>query len=150
MLTWHGRSPLASHRLRCLPLEGGASLRRYSSGSLAMFAAILRAPISIAVDVSCVCKGLPEMVPAMGSRCKNRDYPPKYYLCGSSLRTSDTGSPNTRHLSRCLLPRTRGHRRKLGWSKFQTTSPLQEQRHQISVFQGFSTRRALRWFPVSS
>jgi len=101
-----------------------------------------RAPISIARGVSGVGKGLPEMVPATGSVCKSRDCPPKYCLCGSSLRTSDTGSPNTHHPDPPRSARTRVHHHKLGWSKFQTMSSLQEQRHQMSVSEGFSSRRS--------
>src|SRR5262249_27552592 len=44
-----------------------------------------------------------------GSDYRNRDCPPKYCLCGSSLRTSDTGSPNTNHLCLSRSPRTTGH-----------------------------------------
>src|SRR5262249_44186867 len=34
---------------------------------------------------------------------------PKYCLCDSSLRTSDTGSPNTNHLCLSRSPRTTEH-----------------------------------------
>src|SRR5262249_54922004 len=44
-----------------------------------------------------------------GSDYRNRDCPPKYCLCGSSLRTSDTGSPNTNHLCLSRSPRTTEH-----------------------------------------
>ena len=44
-----------------------------------------------------------------GSDYRNRDCPPKYCLCGSSLRTSDTGSPNTNHLCLSRSPRTTGN-----------------------------------------
>jgi len=39
---------------------------------------------------------------------RNRDCPPKYCLYGSSLRTSDTGSPNTHYLWRPRSSRTMG------------------------------------------
>src|SRR5262245_30118793 len=41
-----------------------------------------------------------------GSDCKSLYCLPKYCLCDSSLRTSDTGSPNTHCLGRPLAPRT--------------------------------------------
>jgi len=67
-------------------------------------------PISIARDVSWVCKGVPEMVPAMGSRCKSRDQPTR---SDSTLRMYGIGSPSTLLLFG-RLPRTRGRRQKLG------------------------------------
>src|SRR6476646_6800417 len=42
------------------------------------------------------------------SHCRSHDCPPKYCLCGSSLRTSDTGSPNSYYLGLIGSPRTRG------------------------------------------
>src|SRR4249919_1075448 len=45
---------------------------------------------------------------SMGSHCRSHDCLPKYCLCGSSLRTSDTGSPNTHYLGRVRSPRTIG------------------------------------------
>src|SRR5207342_3886705 len=44
---------------------------------------------------------------SMGSHCRSHDCLPKYCLCGSSLRTSDTGSPNTHYLGQIRSPRTR-------------------------------------------
>src|SRR5262249_31611078 len=49
----------------------------------------------IARDVSRVCKGLPEMVPATGSNCKSRDYRRVCYPNGSTPRMWGIGSPNT-------------------------------------------------------
>ena len=43
-----------------------------------------------------------------GSHCRSHDCLPKYCLCGSSLRTSDTGSPNSYYLGLIGSPRTRG------------------------------------------
>ena len=43
-----------------------------------------------------------------GSHCRSHDCPPKYCLCGSNLRTSHTGSPNSYYLSLIGSPRTRG------------------------------------------
>src|SRR5215472_16340784 len=42
--------------------------------------------------------------------------------------------------------RTRVHHHKLGWTRFQTTLPLQERQYQMSVSQGFSSRRSLLVF----
>ena len=100
--------------------------------------------LSIARVVS-VCKGLPESGPAMGSNCKSRDY--QRSRSGRILLPCGIGSPSTQYLPRCLLLRTKGHHQKLGSAKFQTTLPLQEQRYQMSVSQGFSARRALLGFP---
>jgi hypothetical protein len=41
-----------------------------------------------------------------GSDCKSLCCQPKYCLCGSSRRTSDTGSPKKRYLGRARSPRT--------------------------------------------
>jgi len=41
-----------------------------------------------------------------GLECKSLDCLPKYYLCGSSLGTSHTGSPSTSHLCPCRSTRT--------------------------------------------
>jgi hypothetical protein len=64
-----------------------------------------------------------------GCDCRNRDCPPKYCLCGSSLRTSDTGSPNIYYL---WLPRSR---RTMGPRKSELAvnqqSRQQEQRWQL-------------------
>jgi hypothetical protein len=46
-----------------------------------------------------------------GCDCRSLYCLPKYCLCGSSLRTSDTGSPNTHYLWRPRLPRTMGPRK---------------------------------------
>ena len=46
-----------------------------------------------------------------GSDCKSLYCPPKYCLCGSSLRTSDTGSPNRHCLCRSRSRRTKGPRK---------------------------------------
>src|SRR5262249_2797562 len=46
-----------------------------------------------------------------GWDCRSHDCPPKYCLCGSSLRTSDTGSPNTHYLCLPRSPRTMGPRK---------------------------------------
>ena len=43
-----------------------------------------------------------------GSHCRSHDCLPKYCLCGSNLRTSHTGSPNSYYLSLIGSPRTRG------------------------------------------
>jgi hypothetical protein len=79
--------------------------------------------VSIACGVSGVCRELPETVPAAGSNCKSRDY--RRSRSGRILLSCGIGNPSTRHLPRCLLLRTKGHRQKLGSAKFQTTSPLQ-------------------------
>ena len=43
-----------------------------------------------------------------GSDCRSHDCLPKYCLYGSSLRTSHTGSPNTRYLCPSVSWRTKG------------------------------------------
>src|SRR5262249_301022 len=64
-----------------------------------------------------------------GSDYRNRDCPPKYCLCDSSLRTSDTGSPNTHYLWRPRSPRTMGPRKPA--LAVNQQSRLQEQRWQL-------------------
>ena len=91
-----------------------------------------------------ICKGLPERVPATGSRRKSRDHlPPR---SGRILPPCDIGSSST-----CLrlgfLRRTRVHHHKLGWTRFRTTLPLQERRYQMSVSQGFSSHRSKKINP---
>jgi hypothetical protein len=83
------------------------------------------------------------MVPATGSSCKSRDYQRSH--SDSMPRMCGIGSPS-KHLFRCYRLRTRGHRHKLGRSKFQTTLRLQERRNQISVSLRFSPRRSLLVF----
>ena len=46
-----------------------------------------------------------------GSDYRNRDCPPKYCLYGSSLQTSDTGSPNSYYLCLSRSLRTMGPRK---------------------------------------
>ena len=46
-----------------------------------------------------------------GSDCRCHDCRPKYCLCGSSLRTSDIGSPHIWHLGLIGSPRTREPRK---------------------------------------
>ena len=120
-------------------LSGGGLIARAASQCSPRSVAL----VSIARGVSSVCKGLPEMVPAMGSRCKSRDQPTR---SDSTLRTCGIGSPSTRRLFQGFSPRTREHRQKLGSVNFQTASPLQEQRYQTSVLLGFSAQRASSGF----
>jgi hypothetical protein len=101
----------------------------------------------IVFDVD-ICKGPPETVLATDSNCKSRDY--RRARSGRILPPCGIRNPTIRWLPRCLLLRTKGHRQKLGSATFQTTSPLQEQRYQTSVSQGFSAQRALLGFPMSS
>ena len=56
-----------------------------------------------------------------GSDCKSLYCLPTHCLCGSTLRTSDTGSPNTRYLCSSRSPRTKEPQRPL------RDLPLQEQ-----------------------
>ena len=72
-----------------------------------------------------------------GSHCRSHDCHPKYCLCGSSLRTSYTGNPNTRCSYRSELPRTTGPR-KLGPAVARKTH-RQEQRWQIDSCGSSST-----------
>ena len=66
-----------------------------------------------------------------GSDYRNRDCPPKYCLCGSSLRTSYTGSPNTNHLCLSRSPRTTAHcKRELAVNQ---QSRQQKQRRQLET-----------------
>jgi hypothetical protein len=85
-----------------------------------------------------ICKGLPETVPATGSRRKSRDHlRPR---SGRTPQSCGIGSSSTR-LRLGFLLRTRGHHHKLRRTRFQTTLPLQERRYQMSVSQRFSSRR---------
>jgi hypothetical protein len=61
-----------------------------------------------------------------GSDCRCHGCLPKYCLCGSTVRTSYTGNPNTRCLCRSELLRTKGPR-KLGPAVARNTH-RQEQR----------------------
>ena len=65
-----------------------------------------------------------------GSDCKCLYCPPKYCPCDSSLRTSDTGSPNTHYLCRARSPRTTGRPDKPELAVNQQ-SRQQEQRWQL-------------------
>jgi hypothetical protein len=92
-----------------------------------------------------ICKGLPETVPATGSRRKSRDHlRPR---SGRIPQPCGIGSSSTR-LRLGFLLRTRGHHHKHGWTRFRATLPLQEQQYQLSVSQGFSPRRYLLVFGV--
>jgi predicted acylesterase/phospholipase RssA len=76
------------------------------------------ATVSNACVVFRICKGLPETVPAMGSRRKSRDHlrPRSEHIpqpCG-------IGSSSTR-LRLGFLPRTRGHHHKHGRTRLRTT-----------------------------
>ena len=90
-----------------------------------------------------ICKGLPERVPATGSRRKSRDH--LRSRSGCIPQPCGIGSSSTRLRLRFLL-RTRGHHHKHRWTTFQTTLLLQERRYQMSVSQGFSSRRSLLAF----
>src|SRR5215469_12034404 len=98
------------------------------------------ASVSNGCAVSSVCMRLSETVPATGSKRKNLDY-----LQSRSARIPQLcgiGSSSTR-LRAGLLLSTRVHHHKLGWMRFRTTLPPQEQQYQLSVLQGFSPRRSL-------
>jgi hypothetical protein len=104
-----------------------------------------RAPALIArivFDID-ICEGLPERVPATGSRRKSRDH--LRSRSGCIPQPCGIGSSSTR-LRLGFLRRTRVHHHKLGWTRFRTTFPLQARRYQISVLQGFSSRRSLLVF----
>jgi len=77
-------------------------------------------------DVSLSVRVLQRWRHSTGSDCKILHCPPKYSLCGSSLRTSDTGSPNTHSLYLSRSPRTTGPRKpKLAVTR---QTPQQERR----------------------
>jgi hypothetical protein len=88
----------------------------------------IKAPTLIArivFDID-ICRGLPETVPATGSRRKSRGR-----LQPRSARIPQPcgiGSSGTR-LRLGFLRRTKAHHHKLGWTRFRTTLPPQEQRH---------------------
>jgi len=88
-------------------------------------------------------KGLSETVPTTGLRRKSRDHlQPR---SGRIPQPCGIGSSSTRLRLR-FSRRTRVHHHKLGWTRFQTTLPLQERQYQMSVSQGFSSRRSLLVF----
>jgi hypothetical protein len=108
--------------------SGGQSLRQTKAPAL-----IER----IVFDID-ICKGLSETVPATGSRRKSRDHlRPR---SGRTPQPCGIGSSSTR-LRLGFLRRTRVHHHKRGWARFRATLPLQERRYQMSVSQGFSSRR---------
>ena len=80
-------------------------------------------------DVSLSVRVLQRWRHSTGSDCKNLHCPTKYCLCGSSLRTSDTGSPNTHSLYLSRSPRTTGPRKpKLAVNR---QTPQQERRRYL-------------------
>ena len=93
-----------------------------------------------------ICEGLPERVPATGSRRKSRDH--LRSRSGCIPRPCGIGSSSTR-LRLGFLRRTRAHHHKLGWTRFRTTLSRQEQRYQISISQGFSSRQSLLVFQAA-
>ena len=76
------------------------------------------ATVSNACVVFRICKGLPETVPAMGSRRKSRDH--QRPRSGHIPQPCGIGSSSTR-LRLGFLPRTRGHHHKHGRTRFRTT-----------------------------
>jgi hypothetical protein len=98
------------------------------------------ASVSNGCAVSGVGMRLSETVPATGSKRKSRDYPQS--RSGRIPQPSGIGSSSTR-LRGWLSLSTRVHHHKLGWTRFRTTLPPQEQQYQLSVLSGFSPRRSL-------
>ncbi len=103
--------------------SGSARDQAGESGGRAMRQSKAPALIArIVFDID-ICKGLPETVPATGSRRKSRDH--RRPRSGRILPPCDIGSSSTR-LRLGFLRRTRVHHHKLGWTRFRTTLPPQD------------------------